>query len=240
MGDVDAVTTPGEDPLRLAIDTTGHGGAVILASGGRVLAEAIHDEAQGYAEHLFGLLDEVLVRAGVSRAEIEEIAVVGGPGSFTGLRIGVMTAKTLAATLGRPLRAAGTLPLIASAATGPGIALANAGGGCVWRLDFEGPAPVGDAVVRRVEIGDLPGSADLFTSDRRLVETLTASGRAVHTTPSLARLLVAARAADHPSVVEVDAEAYVPEYVSPSQAERVHGVDLTEELARPIRPRGWD
>lgn len=224
---------------RLVIDTTGHGGAVILAEDAQVRAEAVHDEAQGYAEHLFGLLDDVLARADVSRGQIDEIAVVGGPGSFTGLRIGVMTAKTLAATLDVPLRAAGTLPLVATAAHGPGLALANAGGGCVWRLDFDDPARVVDTGIVRTEVDDLPSGVAFHAADPRVVELLTGSGRTAVLTPSLARLLVAAAAADHPCVDAVDPDAYVPVYVSPSQAERVHGIDMTAELDRPIRPRGW-
>ena len=87
--------------LRLAIDTTGHGGAVVLARDADVVAEVVHDAATGYAEHLFGLLDAALAQAGVARDALDEIAVVGGPGSFTGLRIGVMTAKTVAVVLQR-------------------------------------------------------------------------------------------------------------------------------------------
>lgn len=224
---------------RLAIDTTGHGGAVIAAAGPEILAEAVHDEAQGYAEHLFGLLDDVLGRAGWGREDLDEIGVVGGPGSFTGLRIGVMTAKVVGAALDRPLRAAGTLPLIASGAPGPGLALANAGGGFVWRLEFTDPARARDEGVERVEIESLSVDAPCYASDPKVVEMLTTSGRHATRVASLGRLLVVAMATDHPCVRIVDADAYVPEYVSPSQAERVHGLDLTDELSRPIRPRGW-
>lgn len=228
--------------LRLVIDTTGHGGAVVLARDGEVLAEGVHDEARGYAEHLFGLLDGVLAEAGRSRDAIDAIAVVGGPGSFTGLRIGVMTAKTLAHALDRPLFAAGTLPLIASGAGAAGMALAPAGGGCVWRLVFDDPATVRDEGVERVDVEDVGPRGMLHVAAPALVTSLRDAGvdrERIHRTAPLARLLVAAAAAGHPCVASVDPAGYVPEYVSPSQAERLHGLDLRDEVARPIRPRGW-
>lgn len=228
--------------VRLVIDTTGHGGAVILARDATVLAEAVHDAARGYAEHLFGLLDAVLEEARVGRDAVDEIAVVGGPGSFTGLRIGVMTAKTLAHALGRPLLAAATLPLIASGASEAGIALAPAGGGCVWKLEFDDPSTARDEGVERVTVDELDPARALFFAAAEVEPALRDAGvdaARIHRTASLARLLVAAAAAGHPCVASVDPAGYVPEYVSPSQAERVHGVDLRDEVARPIRPRGW-
>ena len=230
--------------VRLAIDTTGVGGSVVVAEGGRILAESVHDAAYGYAEHLFDLLDAALATAGVGRGEIEEILVVSGPGSFTGLRIGVTTAKTLAHALRRPLWAAPTLGLLASGSPGPGVAVAPAGGGHLWRLRFDDPATVtAESAVERVT----PESIDLEPGTVVAVDaaTLTAlrtrralDGRVVET-ESLCRLLVRAREAAHPSVTRVDAAAFVPEYVTPSQAERAHGLDLRDEVARPIEPRGW-
>ena len=93
--------------------------------------------------------------------------------------------------------------------------------------------------IRRVAIDELPTDRPGWAADAQVVNLVTESGRTAHATASLARLLVAAAAGDDPAAPVVDPESFVPEYVSPSQAERVHGVDLREELARPIQPRPW-
>jgi hypothetical protein len=140
------------------------------------------------------------------------------------------------------LRAAPTLGLIATAAGGPSLAVAPAGGGHVWVSAVDDAARVRpDDPVRRIALEDVrPDPRALLCADPTTADALRALPDVrVLTTDSLARLLLAAAAADHPVVTREDPVAFVPEYVSPSQAERVHGVDLREELARPIRPRGW-
>ena len=101
--------------LCLAIDTTGRGGDLALADSAGVRASLQHDEQQGHAESLFSLIDALLQQANASYADIERLAVVRGPGSFTGLRIGIVTAKGLAYARSLPLWSAPTLPLLACA-----------------------------------------------------------------------------------------------------------------------------
>lgn len=218
--------------LVLGIDTIGRGGAVALASPGEVLGLRVHDPELGYAEELFGLFDGVLTESERRREDITAVAVLSGPGSFTGLRIGVMTAKTLAFGLNVPLLAAPTLEMVAAAA-GPGsrTAAIDAGGGHVWAADFEvtsGGAVPGTAL-RRMLPEELQG--DVVTVPPLGLGTVI-EGLAGH----LARF--GARG-DAP-VQRVDPMALVPEYGAVSQAERVHGLDLSEQLRRPIEPRGWD
>ncbi len=124
--------------LVLGIDTTGRGGAVAIATPRGVLAVEVHDPDLGYAEELFGLFDLVLEHCGRRRGELTAVAALTGPGSFTGLRIGVMTAKTLAFSLDIPLLSAPTLELLA-AASGPGLklALCEAGRGHAWAQEVE-------------------------------------------------------------------------------------------------------
>jgi tRNA threonylcarbamoyl adenosine modification protein YeaZ len=218
--------------LVLGIDTIGQGGAVALATADAVIAIREHDPALGYAEELFGLFEGVFADAGRQRGEIGAVAVLSGPGSFTGLRIGVMTAKTLAFGLGVPLMAAPTLDLLAAAA-GPGTrrAAIDAGGGHVWIQDFEVTPDEVRAIsdLERTRPEDIDGE---FVS----AAPLKVGRRIEHLAGHLARLAAAVAA----PVVEVDPLALVPEYGALSQAERVHGLDLSEELRRPIEPRGWD
>jgi tRNA threonylcarbamoyladenosine biosynthesis protein TsaB len=97
----------------LAIDTSGPGSAVAVASGEQVLAQ---DDSQGGERHGDVLLPRIelqLRAAGVALREIELIAVGLGPGSFTGLRVGLATAKGLALALGVPIRGVSSLELLA-------------------------------------------------------------------------------------------------------------------------------
>lgn len=103
--------------LILALDSSRRrGGSIALAAGEKLVALVEHDPAQGYAEAFFALADRALAMAGRTKDEITQLAVVTGPGSYTGLRIGVMTAKSLAHARGLPLFGASSLELLAGQA----------------------------------------------------------------------------------------------------------------------------
>lgn len=72
-------------------------------------------EAGAHAERLMSLIDEALDSAGIRYQNLDAIAVSEGPGSYTGLRIGVSTAKGLAFGLNKPLIGINTLQALASA-----------------------------------------------------------------------------------------------------------------------------
>jgi tRNA threonylcarbamoyladenosine biosynthesis protein TsaB len=101
--------------LLLCIDTSGPRCAVSLhdAAGTRRLGMAAPDIGRGHAEVLIGLLDDVLREAGAGYPDIAKIAVVVGPGSFTGLRVGVAAAKGLALALAKPLVGLSSLEILA-------------------------------------------------------------------------------------------------------------------------------
>ena len=128
--------------LLLALDTSNRrGGAVALARDGEILSTAEHDPAQGYAEAVFALIDEVLRAPCLSLDDVEGLAVIRGPGSYTGLRIGVMTAKALAFARELPLYAAGSLEALASAPLrereiASALAITEAGGGHVYAATY--------------------------------------------------------------------------------------------------------
>ncbi|MBZ8133723.1 tRNA (adenosine(37)-N6)-threonylcarbamoyltransferase complex dimerization subunit type 1 TsaB [Afifella sp. IM 167] len=89
--------------ILLALDTAGPACAVALAedagAGLTVLAREEEEIGRGHAERLFPMIDGVLASAGRSYADIGRIAATVGPGSFTGVRIGVAAARGLALAL---------------------------------------------------------------------------------------------------------------------------------------------
>ncbi|HTX72073.1 MAG TPA: tRNA (adenosine(37)-N6)-threonylcarbamoyltransferase complex dimerization subunit type 1 TsaB [Rectinemataceae bacterium] len=76
-------------------------------------AEASLDLGLKHAEHLMGLVDSCMKRAGMHPEQLDLVACMLGPGSFTGLRIGMATAKGMAIGLGKPFVAVPTLDCLA-------------------------------------------------------------------------------------------------------------------------------
>jgi tRNA threonylcarbamoyladenosine biosynthesis protein TsaB len=89
----------------LGLDTSTSTAGVAIVDGGRLLADARHDTRARGADLLVAI-DEVCRRAGVPPARLDAVAIGAGPGSFTGLRIGMATAKGIAFAARRPLWAA--------------------------------------------------------------------------------------------------------------------------------------
>ena len=89
--------------LTLALDTTTWLGSVALARDGRVMEETAGDAAQATAARLPRDLMALVKRHGVDVRDIDLFAVATGPGSFTGLRIGIATMQGLAFATGKPL-----------------------------------------------------------------------------------------------------------------------------------------
>ena len=98
----------------LSIETSTAVCSVALHEQGELLALAELREQGAHAEKLMGLLEEVLGKAGRLFSEVDAFAVSEGPGSYTGLRIGVSTAKGLAFALDKPLIGINTLRAMAA------------------------------------------------------------------------------------------------------------------------------
>src|SRR6476660_5419551 len=80
----------------LALDTTTRAGSVAVVDGDRVVVDERGDAARSHAERLPGDLLTALEHAGMTLADVDLFAVASGPGSFTGLRIGIATMQGLA------------------------------------------------------------------------------------------------------------------------------------------------
>src|ERR1043166_623128 len=99
----------------LAIETATLAGSIAIVRGEEVIAGSNGDPAISHSNTLLADLDQLLNHAKIKLSEVDLFAVAAGPGSFTGLRIGIATIKALAATLARPTAAVPTLQAIALA-----------------------------------------------------------------------------------------------------------------------------
>lgn len=97
----------------LAVESSTMTGAVALLDGDRAVAEYRLNIEMTHSERLLPAVDHLLTTARVQLADVDGFAVAIGPGSFTGLRIGVSTVKSLAFATGRPLRGVPTLDALA-------------------------------------------------------------------------------------------------------------------------------
>ena len=90
-------------PLILSLETATTNCSVALASDGKVIAARSINSGYSHAEKINVFIHEVIDQAGFSLKDLNAIAVSSGPGSYTGLRIGVSTAKGLCYALDLPL-----------------------------------------------------------------------------------------------------------------------------------------
>ena len=129
--------------LIIAIDTSGKHGSVALCRG-----DGSHFEVLGlteiaggtYSARLIPCIDELLHVAKIDKSQVEGFVVVDGPGSFTGLRVGLSTAKGLCEALERPLATVSMLEALAFTYGEPGEAVTtvlDAGRGEVYVAEYE-------------------------------------------------------------------------------------------------------
>src|SRR5579862_3362068 len=103
--------------LILAIDTSTRTGSVALLRDDRVLDEVSGREETPFSTRLFRDLEVVQSRAHFRMEEIDVFAVASGPGSFTGLRVGLTAVKAWAEVYGKPIAAVSGLEAIAAQST---------------------------------------------------------------------------------------------------------------------------
>ena len=106
----------------LMIETSTECCSVALSEGGRILASRIDETPRMQSSMLAPYIVEVLEEAGLCAANLDAVAVSDGPGSYTGLRVGVSTAKGICFGAGLPLIGVDTLQILACQAEMPGQA----------------------------------------------------------------------------------------------------------------------
>jgi tRNA threonylcarbamoyladenosine biosynthesis protein TsaB len=100
----------------IAIESSGPRGSVAAGEDGACAVELCHQTLSQHAEALPQLLEQVLATLGWARTSLDAVAVGVGPGSFTGLRVGIALAQGVALGLGRPLHGVSSLKALAHAA----------------------------------------------------------------------------------------------------------------------------
>ncbi|MEO8902764.1 MAG: tRNA (adenosine(37)-N6)-threonylcarbamoyltransferase complex dimerization subunit type 1 TsaB [Polyangiaceae bacterium] len=113
----------------LAVETSSRRGSVALLEGQRVIASLEHEQPNSHAERLLGMVEQLLTEAGWPKSSLDRLGVGVGPGSFTGLRVGIAFAEGLSVGLDRPLIGVGSLWAMAFGA------LAERPGPCCALLD---------------------------------------------------------------------------------------------------------
>ncbi|MCW2921869.1 MAG: rimI [Thermoleophilia bacterium] len=169
-----AARRPGRPPRLLAmpllcLDTATASPVVALVDDdGVLLAARVVD---GRAQEVLGAIDEVLTEASVAKADLVAVVVGLGPGTFTGLRVGVSTARGIADTLGVPLYGESSLVLA-------GASHAEAGGSLVRAVI---PAGRGESFVQDMRMGD---DGVMLVEGGSGVVSVDAAGAATPVTPA--------------------------------------------------------
>lgn len=99
--------------LLLALDTCDSRGSIALLNGNRILGEVLHPPAEEFSSWLLPAVAQLLAEHRVSHADLAGYAVASGPGSFTGVRVGLTTAKAWAEVYDKPIFPVSRLAILA-------------------------------------------------------------------------------------------------------------------------------
>ena len=159
---------PGPDATWLVLETSGRTGSVALARGERIVREASLDSARRHVRDLAAMVQTLLDAESLRPAEIAGVMVSIGPGSYTALRVGVMSAKAFAYATGCALIAVPTFAALAEQAPADAtsvVVLADALQGLAYVQGFrrENGTMTADDELRIVPVAECPGGEVLFT-----------------------------------------------------------------------------
>lgn len=220
-------------PLLLSVDTASARGVVVLSRGDVVLAASTYLAGSDHAEKLLDHVRDVLARGACTLESVEGFGLGVGPGSFTGVRVGVATIKAFALVFPRPVSTVSTLAVLVEAAaeTAPAVddervgAMLSAGREDVFvGLLTPGSTSARAACLPRVDVVSHANLAAFFAeNDLRSVvgagaKTLLpgcvdrSSDDALPTPAALARLVERAPRSEGRAVVDLE-----PAYARPPQ-----------------------
>jgi len=188
--------------LILGLDTSGKHGSVALVqceTGNARTLDLVPLEGGTFSSRLVPQISELLQKHGLRKQQIDAFAVVSGPGSFTGLRVGLAAIKALADILQKPIAAVSLLEAIALAAglNGRVLAVLDAGRGEIYvgTYDVQQARAIcaSEMSLSVAEFATEAVGSQVVTPDPKLAEALRQSGAIVQIVPqphadSIARL----------------------------------------------------
>jgi tRNA threonylcarbamoyladenosine biosynthesis protein TsaB len=189
--------------LLLSVDTSGKQGSIALAIAGTTegddfeVIEIAPLVGGTFSAQLIPQIIELLSRNGFTKGDIGALAAASGPGSFTGLRIGLAAVKALAEVLDRPIAAVSLLEVcvFASGAQGKIMAALDAGRSDVYVGEYTIPAVPGQVprehILTRSEFLAQAKGWTVVTPDSVLSDAAGAAGLSVSTLPPISAAEVA-------------------------------------------------
>jgi tRNA threonylcarbamoyladenosine biosynthesis protein TsaB len=175
--------------LIVSVDTSGRKGSIALCRGDNDSFEVLQLtslEGGTYSAQLLPRIAEALQQNNLSKTEVDGFVVVSGPGSFTGLRVGLSTVKGLCEVLRKPLASVSMLEalVLTHGRTGENaIALLDAGRGEIYvgeyQLEFGRATLAREYIAKLDEFAAQPQAVggDLLTVDEKIAEALQAANR---------------------------------------------------------------
>jgi tRNA threonylcarbamoyladenosine biosynthesis protein TsaB len=172
--------------LLLAADTSGKHGTIALARCGPDNAcsviEVLPLEGGTFSAQLVPQIAALLAKHGFSKADVGGFAVVSGPGSFTGVRVGLAAIKALAEVLEKPIAAVSLLEAVAvsSGSQGRVVAALDAGRSEVYAgeydVDGDDVRVLQERLLTRAKLLEAAKGSTVVTSDRSLTEAARGAG----------------------------------------------------------------
>jgi tRNA threonylcarbamoyladenosine biosynthesis protein TsaB len=158
----------------LLINTAGGEGSVALADTEVITAEVLPGRSS--SERLVPVVRELMAERGWQLGELTAVVVVSGPGSFTGVRVGLSAAKGFVEAGGVPLIALSRLALVAAAATaggdGPVFAVLDAGRGEFYFGEYVGRRCMREALLSGEEVISAAAGGLVVTCEAKVMESL--------------------------------------------------------------------
>jgi tRNA threonylcarbamoyladenosine biosynthesis protein TsaB len=212
--------------LTLAVDTAGDYGSLALADESGTREEVLLHEPRGFSHILFAAIEALLQRQNIALNDIHLFAAAAGPGSFTGVRVGLAAVKGLAEVLHRRVVPVSNLEAVATFGTRPQrAAIIDARRGEVYAALY-GNEPIPESVISLEKfLGRLPAtpvewvSPDLSTFAPLLNGTRFESMPRVEAPRALAAAIARIAIARHAAGLSLDPAAIEANYVRRSDAE---------------------